>query len=359
MPKLSRSQIISREFLIDAAVIILWPSGTKAAVRHQNDSSISIYDMATRSCGKTFVKEMSLADASFHLSPDESMFAYQAEEGISVVDAATETQVWLVGPKGDPIVSTTIGISNDRSNMLVFRDAEQISLWDLRTGTQICRMFEYSCRQLQTFAFSRANSLVAAANYVGEIWIWELSTGKICNKLSENIFNIWSLQFSNDGTQLLSSMEDGFARLWDISTGEIITKFDCEYPVCEARFSRDNQLVMTRQADRIMLWDVDNVNDIVVAISIQPSADHRFLQAALTPDMNDIIMFLDWKRVSRCNIASHTSLYRRPRNYAIRLIHGLRKTCVSDHNMSTLAEITTDYVGYHVYAALRREKKNL
>ena len=69
---------------------------------------------------------------------------------------------------------------------------------------------------------------------------------------------VTSVQFSTDGTILLSSSFDGLVRLWDTETGKCLRTLvdESNAPVALARFSPNCKYILTVSLDdKVKLWD--------------------------------------------------------------------------------------------------------
>jgi WD40 repeat protein len=93
-------------------------------------------------------------------------------------------------------------------------------------------------------------------------------------------------EFSPDGTTILTTSDDGTARLWDADTGEAQTTLsDHADSVFDGQFSDDGLLVMTASTDQtIRLWEADTGRSIGV---FGPRAG-PIVEASLSPDASRI-----------------------------------------------------------------------
>lgn len=84
------------------------------------------------------------------------------------------------------------------------------------------------CAFTQTFgnvlsvAFSPAGDLLATGTSTGEIWIWNVESGKLIRTLKGHTDWIRSVAFSPNGFLLASGSNDETVRIWDLSAGENI-----------------------------------------------------------------------------------------------------------------------------------------
>jgi WD40 repeat protein len=133
------------------------------------------------------------------------------------------------------------------------------------------------------------------------IVIYDATTGQPITRLSAHDATIRSLVYSPDGTQLLSSAEDGSLKLWDLASGTVLHTFVSQgaYP---AAFSRDGALIAAIDAagnssgSDLVLWDAAT-GDLVLRIST-PTLIERVIfypdgKHLVTGSANGIITF--WK----------------------------------------------------------------
>jgi WD40 repeat protein len=117
-----------------------------------------------------------------------------------------------------------------------------------------------------------------------------------------HLADITAVEFSPDGTSILTASGDGTARLWDVATGYEIRKFStekenwefgtvCCVPLKSAVFSPDGRQIMTTAADAITIYALDTgtaVRRIKVSTNLAGSAaflpDGRFVLAATGDD---------------------------------------------------------------------------
>ena len=70
---------------------------------------------------------------------------------------------------------------------------------------------------------------------------------------------VWSVQFSADGTRLATASYDGTAGIWDTNSGERLQTLAHEKSVTSVQFSADSKRVATASTDDTAgIWDVNN-----------------------------------------------------------------------------------------------------
>ncbi|MCC7374898.1 MAG: TIR domain-containing protein [Verrucomicrobiales bacterium] len=139
-------------------------------------------------------------------------------------------------------------------------------LWDLATGARVAEVRLGSVLDFGTntrlMAFHPSGERVAF-NALPDPVVVDARDGRTLFRLVGHSREVRSLQFSPDGTWLLSAGEDGTARLWLAGNGQLERTLKPETEMSgllEARFSPDGRRVATRDTRRIILWDTATGN---------------------------------------------------------------------------------------------------
>ena len=101
-----------------------------------------------------------------------------------------------------------------------------VRLWDVASGKPASPILQSSKQVLDTIQSSDGRWLVAMSGYVapypsGPLYIWDLQSPQHAPK--EIPDQVVSAEFSRDGKQLLTVSEFQVARLWNVSTGQLVT----------------------------------------------------------------------------------------------------------------------------------------
>jgi WD40 repeat protein len=121
----------------------------------------------------------------------------------------------------------------------------EVRLWDPTTGKLIRRLEGHSDPVLRAVAFSPDSKVVASGSVatdpeskkpVGEIKLWDVSTGKVLRTLRGHAGMIRSLAFSSDGKILASCARvgEGKVKLWDVAAGTELATLTPEVEIADS-----------------------------------------------------------------------------------------------------------------------------
>ncbi len=135
---------------------------------------------------------------------------------------------------------------------------KNVQLWDLKTGD--CILSGEGSDIENMAVFNKNGECVAFAIDNNAVRIWNLSANKKWTVRHDEKKEIHSLNFSADGSMLVTASSDDTARIWDIrsqSTEQKVPSLKHSSDVNDARFSADGSKVVTASSDgNVRIWDV-------------------------------------------------------------------------------------------------------
>lgn len=174
-------------------------------------------------------------------------------------------------------------------------DAGEVRIWDGHTGEPVTLPLNMSYT-VYDLGFSRDGRLIAACCSdrslpKSEICVWESKTGQLVRKFAVETV-VEEVELSPDGRKLVTASRNNFAgvdddaRVWDLESGEQIFSLRHGGGVMSASFSRDGRQLVTASADGgARIWDL-TTGDLVVA----PMLHHRALHwARFTDDARQVV----------------------------------------------------------------------
>src|SRR6185369_16181313 len=96
--------------------------------------------------------------------------------------------------------------------------------------------------------FSKDATMVAVA-VAPEIRIYSVMTGTLISSLADRVKDVYSLQFSPDGTKLISGNSEGNVIVSEVSTGQKVKKLNSGNMFYRAVFSPDGQKIASADQD--------------------------------------------------------------------------------------------------------------
>jgi WD40 repeat protein len=129
-----------------------------------------------------------------------------------------------------------------------------LKLWNLSQGKLLSDLG--AVEQVVSAAFSKDAALVAVT-VEPEVRIYSVATGKLITTLERRAVNLYSLEFSPDGTKLLSGDRQGDVMISDVSSGRTEAPLKGENMYYRVVFSPDGKKIASADQDgKIKIWDV-------------------------------------------------------------------------------------------------------
>jgi WD40 repeat protein len=214
--------------------------GTAAGVVALHAFPCPIGNRLPAQCVVTFTPDGSRIVAS-SLSPEVTVFALASGQTLRKI--AT-----------DGAIAIGIAISPDGKSLAI-ASGTTVRLCDSATGA-LEGILAGHAANVRELAFSPDGQSLAAGCDNAEVWLWELKSRKPYAKLSGGRRYVLSLDYSPDGSILAEGGVDGYARLRNGKTGEVIRQLRVGKTVGDLAFSPDGKLLATASDDNcIRLWN--------------------------------------------------------------------------------------------------------
>ena len=189
-------------------------------------------------------------------SPDGSMIAAGAADGITLWDLETGEQIDILGDDSD---AKLIQFLPDGERLAFFLDGSLMTL-DLKTGER-ARIVSVTSPSFKKVLSSNGDKIALGFAF-GAVQIWNMNDGSLHAAFGGNDTGpINSAAFSRDGKTLALGCEDGSVRLWDVPALRFRRKLwqapYTYYRVASVDFSKDGKTVAGASYVDIALWDVE------------------------------------------------------------------------------------------------------
>jgi WD40 repeat protein len=113
----------------------------------------------------------------------------------------------------------TVDMSSDSKWAITGGDDSYVKVWNLLTGKEV-RSWQLN-NQIRVTAINEDGSLGFGASHRGEVYIWDLVTGKIRTPIKATTGYFLAARFNDASTQLLTGNSSGMVQLWDTRTGAL------------------------------------------------------------------------------------------------------------------------------------------
>ncbi|MGB6297060.1 MAG: AAA-like domain-containing protein [Rivularia sp. (in: cyanobacteria)] len=109
-------------------------------------------------------------------------------------------------------------------------------------------------------AFSPDGKTLASGSWDNTIKLWNISSGKIISSLDGHLAPVSSVAFSPDGKTLATGSVDKTIKLWNISSGKIISTLEGHQNIVfSVAFSPDGKTLASGSSDKtIKLWNISS-----------------------------------------------------------------------------------------------------
>jgi WD40 repeat protein len=159
-------------------------------------------------------------------------------------------------------------------------------------------------------AWSPDQTKIAVGRLNGGIEIVRVSDGQLLMTLNSHTQYISRLRWASDGLRLASTSGDGYAKVWDVNSGQELLNLSHPDTVTDAIWNADDSQLITAMEfppHNLRVWD---------ASSGQPRAQYsgNYGLMAISPDGNRLLSIVskDYLSISDMNTFGNTNLFSQP-----------------------------------------------
>ncbi len=128
--------------------------------------------------------------------------------------------------------------------------------------------------------------------------IWEAESGRLISRLRSHSAIVWNCNYSNDGGKILTASADGYARLWNVKNGQLVSSIRTGYPAYlpwSAAFSPDGTKMICGPFDEdadeeednmIRIWDIGKKQVVFET----PGHSARMRNTCFSPDGRRVLI---------------------------------------------------------------------
>lgn len=277
-------------------------TGDKLAVAEDYGQTLDVFDVRKQSGGRwsvtnAFKNHRLVHRAGVHSvdwSPDDQrMVSSSADKTVRVWSVKTGELV--AAPLYHNAKVRSVRFSPDGNWLVTLDSAGEACLWDLRPSTAVAPALIHPAGVgiANAIALSPDQSTVGTGDQGGMAAFWELSTGRLIQRMQGPKGHARTVSFSPDGKQMLASTDGGLVTVWSVPDGKVVRTLDsgkkgnCYW----AEFSPDGKWIAVAHEYSLALWDASSGALVKLAPASYPwrlyfSPDSRWIT---TPNWSGIL----------------------------------------------------------------------
>ncbi|MCY4401689.1 MAG: WD40 repeat domain-containing protein [Candidatus Poribacteria bacterium] len=238
----------------DSVFNVTYTLDGKILASKSKDGTIKIWNPTTRLLLRTINTN---SGGGIAFSPDGSILASGGGEDQVINLFDPNTGELLKTLKGHQAYVSDVIFSSDGSILASGDWDGRIRLWNPETG-EFIRIL--NANKLGGIAFHPDSSILVNAGGSHEnLKVWDTMTGKLLHTLEPEVFGVYDVSFSHDGS-ILASVGWGGMDLWDANSGESLRSFprDRNRLYLSVAFSPDGKIIACgKDFEGISLWDTN------------------------------------------------------------------------------------------------------
>ena len=140
---------------------------------------------------------------------------------------------------------------------LVSSGSEGVRVWQVEDGKQMATL-DPELKGVECLAVSTDGRWIAVGATRGDVYVWDAKTYEKVFSHTEDLYNIYGVDFSPDLSCLVSASESHAATIWDIATNKRVQTLDHKWWVVAAKYAPQGDQIATATSRSVRVW---NCND--------------------------------------------------------------------------------------------------
>ena len=226
------------------------------------DESIRIWDLTKQREIAQFPHTVSAftGPQSLALSSDGRWLAHGGDTGLHVWDVAKQQEVLSIH---DQKSVDAVAFSPSGQWLASAIEDGSVQIYSHLPNPAIITLTGEISVTVMSFSADETKLATAVAGpFRRFVRIWDVATQKESAPLMEHTDDVISLAFSPDGQWLATGSVDGVARIWEVATGQEVTRIQHRGQVQTVAFSPDGHWLVTASGHVAKVWDFQKLEKV-------------------------------------------------------------------------------------------------
>ncbi len=281
----------------DAVLAAQFSRDGTQVVTASRDRTATLWDIAKREPVQRFEEGHEFLSSTAQFFDDGTRMATGAgDSSVRVWDVATGTQLQLMEGTG---YTATLAVSPNGKWLASGGSDNELQIWNVDTGKRVALLTGHDA-PVTALAFSENGDLLASGDDVGHCSLWERDPQSGSWTLSHNLLghsrSIVALEFTQGDQLLVSASGDNTCGVWNVATGKELRDRVLKHPtwITAMDVSEDGSQVLTSCDDgKVRLWSLNDSEQlatfapagedvIYTAVDISPDGEKALVTCAAT-----------------------------------------------------------------------------
>lgn len=258
----------------------------------KDDYSLAVWNPDTGEKVHLFPKDSPFVRA-VAFSPDgRSLASADGPRGVHLWDAREFKELHALKAGAQPVDAHSLAFAPDGKSLVAPNSSGDACVWSVDRGVLLQKIPNPGGRGVGAVAFSADGKTVASGGDSGRIALWDVEKREAHSMPEGHTQALTCLATDHASKQVVTTGEDGGARLWDLSTGKVVREFRlAKVPgampfIWSAAFAADDKLLaLSYQSQGIALWNPED-GKLVRQLGLEEGGrtSSRIAAVAFSPD---------------------------------------------------------------------------